>query len=139
MPKRNLGQGSEQRVISLTFPHHGSPLKEVKAGTQERNLETGTEAEVMEEYCLLALSTCSLRPSRAIYPAMALPTVSGVLPHQPSIRKCSVDLPIGKSYGCIFLVNIPSSQKCIVYMCISVKFIKTSQHHFWTQGRTDTW
>lgn len=43
-----------------TVLHHCSSVKEVRAGTQGRNLEAGTEAEPMEECCLLACSTCFL-------------------------------------------------------------------------------
>ena len=47
--KSNLGR---KVFLSLTLPHHSPSLKEAKAGSQDRNLEAGAEAEVIEEYCL---------------------------------------------------------------------------------------
>ena len=35
-------------------------VREIRAGMQGRNLEGGTEAEIMEEWCLLACSACFL-------------------------------------------------------------------------------
>jgi hypothetical protein len=37
-------------------------LKDVWAGTQDRNLEAETKAEVMEKYCLLACSSWLAQP-----------------------------------------------------------------------------
>lgn len=44
----------EEKRVYLT---HG-PLMNAKVGTQDRNLETGTEAAIMEECYLLAHSSC---------------------------------------------------------------------------------
>jgi hypothetical protein len=51
----NQNQFGEERISCiLTLPGHIPPLKEVRKGTQSRNLEAGAVAEAMEEYCLLA-------------------------------------------------------------------------------------
>jgi hypothetical protein len=50
MAKSNL---ENNWFISLTVPYHRSLAKEVKTGTQGRNLEAGTDAETMKELCLL--------------------------------------------------------------------------------------
>lgn len=42
-----------KKFIWLTGPDHGI-LREVKAGTQGRDLEVETDAEITEEGCLLA-------------------------------------------------------------------------------------
>lgn len=42
----------EKDLFDLTA--YSSPLREAKAGTQGRNLETGAEAETVEEHCLVA-------------------------------------------------------------------------------------
>ena len=47
----NLGR---EGFIWLTYLDNSSKLREVKAGTQGRNLEAGTEAETVQELCLLA-------------------------------------------------------------------------------------
>jgi hypothetical protein len=52
MTKSNLGR---KEFIWLTHPCHSPSLKETKEGrNQERNPEEGTEAETMEDGCLLA-------------------------------------------------------------------------------------
>ena len=48
----------------IFHPTASSPLREVRAGTQDRNLEAGTEAETMEEHCLLV---CSARLSQIYF------------------------------------------------------------------------
>ena len=45
-----------QEFISFTHQHQIPSLKKVMAGTQGQNLRAGTEAEAMEEACLLACS-----------------------------------------------------------------------------------
>lgn len=121
MRKRNLGQGSEQRAISLTFLHHSSSLKEVKEGTQERNLETVLKRTLWE--------STAYRPSQPalLEPPGPLPrhgaacsgwsSSTSIISQEMFYRLAdkalrSTDLPIGKPYGCIFLVKIPSSQIC---------------------------
>jgi hypothetical protein len=54
-------------------------LREVRAGTQDRNLEAGTEAEATEEHCLLACSACFLIQHRTTYLGVTPPTVGWVL------------------------------------------------------------
>lgn len=55
MAKRNLRR---KGYILLTYPNQSLPLKEVKAGAQAgQEMETGTEAENLEEWCLLVCST----------------------------------------------------------------------------------
>lgn len=63
-------------------------LKEAQTGTKGRNLKAGTEAKVMEQYCLLAcfswILTNFLIDPRPTYPKMALPIDD--LPHLLSIK-----------------------------------------------------
>ena len=54
-----------------------SPLsKKVRAGTQDKNLEAGTEAEATKETCLLSCSACLLILPRTTSPEMPLFTMS---------------------------------------------------------------
>lgn len=70
--KKHLG---EERVYLAHIAYHSPSLRGVKAGTGRkliRKLETGTEAELVEESCLLACSTCSLvYPQDLLAPTMA--------------------------------------------------------------------
>lgn len=51
----------ERIYLNSTDPHYSTSWKEIRAGTQNRTLETETEAEAMEEYSvLLTRSTCFL-------------------------------------------------------------------------------
>lgn len=50
MAKSNL---CRKWFISLTHPCHQPSWREVRAGTQDRNVELGTGAEAIEEQCLL--------------------------------------------------------------------------------------
>ena len=49
--QKRLGGGKD--LFGLKIMSHG-PLREAKAGTQNKNLEAGADAEVMEGCCLLA-------------------------------------------------------------------------------------
>jgi hypothetical protein len=51
MTKNNLGR---ERVDSAYTPHHSLSSKEVRVGTQGRNLEVRSNGEAMEECSLLA-------------------------------------------------------------------------------------
>lgn len=57
MIKGNL----KKRFILLAFLYYSPSLKKVRERTQGRNLEAGTEAEAIEEHCLLACS-CLAQP-----------------------------------------------------------------------------
>jgi hypothetical protein len=46
----------EKVYFALYLSAHSPSLTEVRAGTQHRNIEAGTEAETMEERCLLVCS-----------------------------------------------------------------------------------
>lgn len=76
------------------------------AGTQGRNLRAGTEAEAMEEACLLAccrdLFSLHIIQHRTTYVGMAVPTVSWALPHQLLIMKCTYMLVYRQSHCSIF-------------------------------------
>lgn len=68
MTKLNLGR---KEFISFILTHHSSSLKKIKARTQGKNLEAGSEAEVTEEHRLLAFlcacSTCFVLFSRQVF------------------------------------------------------------------------
>ena len=68
MSKSNLGRKGYNCLVYL---NHSLSLKEVRAGSQGRNLEVSAEAESMEEYCLLccfpiACSDCFLTQPRLL-------------------------------------------------------------------------
>lgn len=48
MTKNSLGT---KGLTSLVFQHQSSSSKEVRLGTQGRDLEAGTDVEAMEECC----------------------------------------------------------------------------------------
>lgn len=79
-----------------------SSQKEVRAEAQDRNLEVGTEAEVMPGCCLLAcchgLFSLLSYNTQDTSPVVALPVGSWALPHQA----CITGLSTGRSYGNIF-------------------------------------
>ena len=58
--KSKLGR---KGFILLTLPHWSSLLKEVRAGTQSRNLEAEASTEAMEECNLLACSSWLAQPA----------------------------------------------------------------------------
>lgn len=76
------------------------PWKEVRAGTQSKNLESGTEAEDMEEHCLLAFSPQLAQPAPMDW--ILAPSVQGwhLLQYAYSIHinhqssNCPIDLPM---------------------------------------------
>lgn len=90
-------------LFPLKLPRHSPSLKEVTAGTKDRNnLETETGVDAVEECCLLACSTLFAQPaflednprpedqlkpgllynSGATCPEVALSKVVRQLPHQ---------------------------------------------------------
>lgn len=70
----NQKQLVEERVyFKLTVPHHNLLLKEVRTGTEGKNLEAGTKAEAREESFLLACSACFL-DTQDHQPGIAPPT-----------------------------------------------------------------
>lgn len=95
MTKSNLGK---KGFIWFTLLRHSPTLKGVSEGTPGRDLETGTDAEGMEEHGLLA---CSL-------PAQHGTTRSGLDP--PTPRRCPTDGPTGQSDGGSSSVVVPCSQ-----------------------------
>jgi hypothetical protein len=67
-------------------------LREVKAETEGKNLEAGTEAEAMEELCLLACFQTYifyLIQLRLTCLGMTLPIIGQALPRQLGIKKMS--------------------------------------------------
>jgi hypothetical protein len=83
MTKSNLGR---QKFIWLTLVGHSPSFREIKAGTEGMNLEAGTEAETIEEHCLLACyllvcSTCILIQLRLL--ARGTFHIEISLPHPP--------------------------------------------------------
>lgn len=80
-------------LFDLHIPGNCLSLKNVRLGTQDRNLNAGTEAETVEECCFLAFSpvSCSatfLLPPSTTCPVVASPiVVDRALPHQSSTKK----------------------------------------------------
>jgi hypothetical protein len=88
-------------------------LKEIRAGTQLRNLEAGTEMEIVEECCLLPCSSwfasaCLLYITQAYLLREALPP-EGFTPFHINLqsRKCLTDMSTGKFNGGILSVGVP--------------------------------
>lgn len=50
-------RGEERVCSSLQSLGHNLSSKEIRAGTQGRDLEAGVDVETLEEYCLLARSS----------------------------------------------------------------------------------
>jgi hypothetical protein len=77
--------GEENVDFSWQLSGHTASLREVRAGTQGRNLEPNAEAEAMEGCCLLACSSWLVQPS-SLYnsgpPAQGWHYMGWVLPHQ---------------------------------------------------------
>ena len=87
-------------------------LREVRAGTQGRNLEAGAKAESVEEHCFPAWI-----PWLAQFAFLSNPRSTTQGWHGPQwawpchtnqwARKCSIDLPVGQSDGDIFSAEVP--------------------------------
>lgn len=77
------------------------------SGAKE-NLESRTEAEVVEERCLLTCSTCFL-----IYPPNHLPKEVAQSPQQSLIKKIPPNLPPGQSVTANFSADVSSSLACV--------------------------
>lgn len=61
-------------------------LKEIRAGTQGRSLEAGTETEALKECILLTFSPWIAQPAFS-YHSVALPKVALAIPHQSLVEK----------------------------------------------------
>lgn len=64
---------------------HSPPQREVRTGTQGSYLESGTEADAMEECCSLACSPWLAQPSSDTHdqlPRVATTPIYWTLPHQ---------------------------------------------------------
>jgi hypothetical protein len=92
MAEGNLGR---KRIISFTLLYYIPPLKEIRTGTQSRNLEAGTETEAVERGYLLA----------CFYSLLCLPSYSI---QDPQLRSSTTDLPTSQSDRNIFSGEIPS-------------------------------
>lgn len=63
-----------ERVYLTSMSDHGSSLREVRAEAQGRNLEEGTGAKAMEEWCLLPCSVhCLVQPKTTCPGVVQLP------------------------------------------------------------------
>ena len=79
-----------------------------------RNLETGDDAEVMEECYLLVCFSWLAKPANLQKYSTTSPgwlTHNGLVSHHTNqwLRKCSTALHIDQSYGGIFSFEVPSS------------------------------
>ena len=96
--------------IWLTFPDHSPNMREARTGAPGRKLEAETEAEPIEECCLLACSPWLVGPA-FLYKAEPLAqeciTCTGLdHPTSGSDRdKTPTDLPTGQSHGGNFLID----------------------------------
>lgn len=78
-----------RRGVTASYnPGHCTALREVKAGTQGRKLEAGSEAEAVEEHLSWACSDYFLY-NPGLPAGVAPPTVGWALSHQLLIKKMS--------------------------------------------------
>ena len=92
--------GEERICFSFRIPNAVS-----MKGNQSRNLETGADAEAMEERRLLACSS-----------GVAPPTVSWSLPHPITNQEHTLQAyPQGDLVGGIFSVGVPSLKQLLTY------------------------
>lgn len=113
--KSNL---EEKGFLSLTS------RREVRAETQGGSLETGSEAEAIEEHCYAGLLTvaclaCFLIPLRTTYPGVGLSTVGSALLYQLLIKKMIHRLAYRAIRWGIFSIALSSSQ--MVLACVKLK------------------
>lgn len=71
-------------------------------------------------FFLRAYSTCFIRQFYTACPGV-VPPLTGMAP--PTSRKCTTDLSTGRTYGGIFLIEIPK------YVKVQLRMRKNSQHH----------
>ena len=93
-------------LISFTSAHHNPPPKEIKTGTQGRNLKAGTKIDAMEDAAYWLVPTAPLAPRTnhaAAGPQLAGPSH---LSHQSG--KCTTGLVTSQSVWDIFSTEIPS-------------------------------
>ena len=107
--------GKKRFCFSIKFSGHTPSLRGDRAGTQGRSLESGTEAEAVEEDCLLACSSWVtqsvffLYKLRSTSPGTASSTMGFALPHQSLIKKIHHRLYLGP----IWLEHLPNESFCI--------------------------
>jgi hypothetical protein len=107
LAKNNLGR---KGLIWLTFLHHHPSLKETRSGIQGKNMEPGTNAVTMEEWCLLDCSPGLDQPAllKTTYPGVVLSTASYSLT-SPSIEKMPDK--------CAYLIGPTSSLQLLLSLC----------------------
>ena len=76
-------------AFSFNLPSYISQWRQVRAGTQSKKVERGTEAESMEECYLLALFILLSHIIWVYLPRVTLRKVYWALPHELSIKKIS--------------------------------------------------
>lgn len=98
-------QVSEKAIIWLTLSHLSPLWRETRAGTPGTNLEAGTKAETVEEYCLvigllqLTRWTCFLTQSRTTCPEVVPPTFNQGQP-QSSLAEKLLRRLVWRPSGC---------------------------------------
>jgi hypothetical protein len=111
--QRQLGE--ERACFSLQLSGRAPSLKELREGTQGRNLEAGTEAEARTLFtCSMACPACFCMESRTTCPRVVPPTM-GWIPHiNHQLRKCTMGLRTDQSSTGIFSIKIHIPNVCEV-------------------------
>lgn len=97
-------------------------IKGSQVGTHSKTPETGTLAEITEEW-FVAHGFLSLL-SYTIQAHLPRCVVSWTLTHQSVIKEMSRDLPVDQSNADVFSIVVASSPKTLVY----AKLTKTNQY-----------
>lgn len=115
MAKSNMGK--KEFVSTYSFPSQSI----VEAETRGRKLEAGAEAEAVEKCYFLACASGLTRPAflhiaaRTTSPGSP-PTVSWVLPNQPSVKKTPHSLAHRPIWWEHFSAEVPSFQMTLTCM-----------------------
>ena len=108
MTKNSLGR---EELTSRALQHQSPSSKEVRVGTQGRDLEAGTDVEAMEECCLLVwpswLSSYILISPKTTRPGVALPPLRWTQGHELLNKKMHCKHAYGQSNRGIFSIKIP--------------------------------
>lgn len=119
-------------LCPLTCFSHSTAWSKARAGIHPRNLEAKLK-QGSQEHCLLPCSSrishCAFlqRQDRKSRSLTALPTASGALSHQSSIRKIAGAFPTGQTGGGSFSIELSFSQKALP--CVKLPKIDQSNNN----------
>lgn len=121
---RTKSNWNKKVLLSLTS------WREVRAETQGGSLETGSEAEAIEEHCYAGLLSvaclaCFLIPLRTTYPGVGLSIVGSALLYQLLIKKMIHRLACRAIWWGIFSIEFSSFQ--MVLACVKLKKQSTNR------------